>query len=222
MNSVTGLSLALLAVLLGGCTDARALKVSPMNPVAPVYRQGRPWLESTKRNQVALWLLTPEFKNDWRELLPPAFYLAVKNESREPLDFSTDDIMVTSDGRPVRLISYAEYRAEIVALGGAWLRGVQQGADQQKKMESPYLGLVEETRIDYAAQDLSGAITDRWKQLLDDARLMLDRKSYTLKPGEVVGGVVRLRPEDVVPDRPLRFTVALNGELHEFLFDAVH
>ena len=221
MNSVTGLSLALLAVLLGGCTDARALKVSPMNPVAPVYRQGRPWLESTKRNQVALWLLTPQFKNDWRELLPPAFYLAVKNEGREPLEFSIDDIMVTSAGRPVRLLSYAEYRAEIVALGGAGLRGVQ-GAVEQIKAHSPYLDLVEETRIDYAAQDMSGAITDRWKQLLDDARLMLDRKSYTLKPGEVVGGVVRLRPEDLAADRPLRLTVALNGELHEFLFDAVH
>ena len=220
MKTTERLGLAALAVMLGGgCTGTHALSVSAMNHAAPVYREGRPWLDSVKTNSVAVGLLTPKYKADLRDLLPPAFYVAVRNESRGPIEFSIDDIAVSSGGRTVRLITYREYRAEIVGLGEAWLRGVRQAGDRAK-MESSDAEPWREKLIDNAARSMTAEITDRWKVLLDDARRMVDRRSYWLKPGEMAGGVVRLNPADVAPHQPLRLAVAIGGETYEFFFDA--
>ena len=237
MKVATWLAPALLSVLSGGgCATApsvsrpataRVLSVSKSNAAVPDYRQGRPWLELEKRNRVALWLLTPEYDGNWRGLVPPAFLGVVKSESRTPVEFSIGDIAVTSGDRSVRLISYPTYRAMIMGNGQALLKVAEWAAGRAGE---PPAGLAvmgdeeDETRIDEAnkalAKAMNEAIVDRWKHMLDDARLMLDRQAYTLKSGEIVSGVVRLWPDDVAVGQPLQFTVAVDGELYRFLFDA--
>jgi len=218
MNTVKACVLAAFAILvLGGCTTTRTLSVSQENGATLGFAQGRPWLQSVKRNTVAVWLLTPTYKTDLNDLIPPAFLVVVRNGGDQTMSLSRGDITATADGRPIHILTYEEYCGEIDRQAGlASLEfqeplGIVPGAANQ--------GPEEREAYRSVAQFGKRMIDLQSGELLADAGLMLVLDQYLIAPGQAIKGVVRLKPSDLSSGQRLRILVKTGDETHEFFYD---
>lgn len=240
MNAVKAPVLAAFGIMvLTGCTTTRTLSVSVENRTAPGYVQGKPLLQSVKRNTVAVWLLTPTYKTDLGDLLPPAFIVAVRNGGDQTISFSRDDVTATVEGRPIHILTYEEYRGEIYRQQvWEWARAhwAAEGPIFQEANRFPQERRIHDggrtkdlTDPMYAGYYGPPMYTDYYgpvstddmtlDELLADARLMLVLDHYPIAPGQAVKGVVRLKPSDLSSGQQVRILVKAGDETHEFLYD---
>jgi hypothetical protein len=233
---------ALAAALLAGCTTTHTLSVSQANTAAISFAQGKPWLESAKRNTVAVWLLTPTYQTHLSELLPPAFFVVVRNGGDRLISLSSGDITATAAGHPVHLLTYEEYRDEIdrqarQAMVGIWsqaggLTGRTElperwglNSNDQPDHLPPELILspgVDSALLDRRAQAQGLVLEFRRNALLADARWMLELNQSAIAPGHSAARVLRLRPSDLSSGQRLRILVKTGDETHEFLYEVEH
>ena len=231
----------------GGCTSTRTLSLAPANPAAATADQGVPCLRSVKKNAVSVWLLTPEYQTDLNEFEPPAFRVLVSNNGDTAFDFSPVNVTASSGGNSVHVFTREEYSRAIGRQQGSLLHNVDmqtarllaaeekrqelitladpmpsQGANgtllhnfTQYQNSSPTENL---TKIEETAKDRRTAIYLRQKELLDEANLMLVPR--TVAPGATAGGIIKLDPAPVSRGQPLKLTVTVGGETHEFVFRA--
>ena len=240
MNPVKACVLAAFGLaVLSGCATTRTLSVSAENKAAPVYVQGRPWLQSAKRNSVALWLLTPTYKTRLSELLPPAFLVVVRNGGDQVIGLSRGDITATVAGRPVHVLTSEEYQGEInrqatqtsaaiwaqqPGLGGQVMlpeRWVER-ADGQVDHLAPELILtpaVDGTPVERRLQFEQAMVDQRRGELLADAGSMLPSARQAIGPGQTFACVLRLAPAGLSGGRQLRVLVRVGDETHEFVYD---
>jgi hypothetical protein len=216
MNTVKACVLAAFAILvLGGCTTTRTLSVSQENGATLGFAQGRPWLQSVKRNTVAVWLLTPTYKTDLNDLIPPAFLVVVRNGGDQTMSLSRGDITATADGRPIHILTYEEYCGEIDRQAGQESFRLQEPLGRgEAPNESPELW--EPGGIMWLGERLIDLQRDH---LLADAGLMLVLDQYLIAPGQAIRGVVRLKPSDLSSGQRLRILVKTGDETHEFFYD---
>jgi len=216
MNTVKACVLAAFAILvLGGCTTTRTLSVSQENGATLGFAQGRPWLQSVKRNTVAVWLLTPTYKTDLNDLIPPAFLVVVRNGGDQTMSLSRGDITATADGRPIHILTYEEYCGEIDRQAGQESFRLQEPLGRgEAPNESPELW--EPGGIMWLGERLIDLQRDH---LLADAGLMLVLDQYLIAPGQAIKGVVRLKPSDLSSGQRLRILVKTGDETHEFFYD---
>jgi hypothetical protein len=237
------LGLGVVLALCGGCTTTRTLTVSGLNPIAPTYEHGVPCLQSARTNTVTLWLLSPEYRADIRELAPPAFRVLVRNGGDRVFEFSPDCITASWGGTAVHVFTAGEYSREIdrqaeilvhmVDIGAA---GAKEKADQFEAYAATPGTVVSQGKVLYdfstvehgSASDAKAQIDaatvsrraeiETWrKNLRNEAQMMLGRQ--TVAPGAMAGGIVKLEPSRIQRGRPLRLVVAAGGETHEFFFD---
>jgi hypothetical protein len=231
--------------LCGGCTTTRTLAVSNLNPTAPTFEHGVPCLQSARTNAVTVWLLTPVYRTDLRDLHPPAFRVLVKNGGDRAFDFFPDNISASSGGTAVHVFTAEEFIREIDRQAAVLVHMLDIGTAETKEKADqteayaavatpgtspgangpvydfstvPHrLGEDAKEQIDEQAAGRRAEI-ERWRrELLDDARLMLGR--HTVAPGAMAGGVVRLAPAGVGGGQPLKIVITAGGETHEFYFD---
>ncbi len=237
--------LGVVLALCGGCTATRTLTVSPANPVAPTEEGGVPCLRSAGVNPVTLWLLTPRFRANLDDFVPPAFRVLVRNGSGRAFEFSPGSIAASADGEAVQVVTAEEYVREIDAQALALMRLADTNAAEARERLDAYEALamiatpgttpgmsgpmydfstVPHPDTDRAREQLATTVKSRreeieaWRQrLLEDAQVMLD--SHTVAPGAMAGGVIRLAPDEVAAGRVLKLVIRAGGEAHEFYFD---
>lgn len=244
----TGLLLSGLGAILAlgaGCATTRTLAVSKLNSSAPTFERGVPCLQSARTNAVTVWLLTPVYRTNLRDLHPPAFRVLVRNGSGRPFDFSPDNISASSGNVPVRVFTAEEFirdidlqGADLVHMLDIGTAGAMAKVDQLEAYAAAApTGVVDSngkllvdfstvqrpsitdarTRIDEQAASRRAEIEKWRREALDDARLMLEQ--HTVAPGAMAGGVVRLDPAAVGAGQPLKLVITAGGEAHEFYFD---
>ncbi|HUJ44973.1 MAG TPA: hypothetical protein VLW52_15355 [Opitutaceae bacterium] len=245
MNAVNAPLLAAFSiVVLAGCTTTRTLSVSVDNKTAPVYVQGKPMLQSVKRNTVAVRLLTLTYKTDLGDLLPPTFLVAVRNGGEQPISLSRDDITASVEGRAIHLLTYEEYCDEITRRLGremATIEAAWRGVDSPPPViVKPWENLDQTDRLyrggvsyDFATLRSAqadaafieqgsahlGALHQRRESLLADAQLMMVAEQYSVAPGETINRVIRLSPSDLSSGDRLNIKIKTDGEMHEFFYD---
>ena len=201
---------------LTGCTTVRTLSVSPENSTArangEVSGERIVWLQSAKKNTVAVCLLTPAFSIRLAELAPPAFLVVVRNGGEQTISLSGDDVTATLDGRPIHLLTSGEYLAAIHNQE-VWVSAKMRWAD-----EGP-LG----KRNDYIgpASDFS-AVARTPGDALRDVDLFPVLGQYSIAPEKTIQGVVRFKPSELSRGQRLRIVVRAGDETHEFVYDVGH
>ena len=228
--------------LLGACTSTRTLSVSPADRTMALQTAGQTWLHSTKRNTVAVCILTPSYDRRPTKLLYPGFLLEVRNAGTGMIGLSRDDITVSQNGRPVHCLTSEEYCSEITR------RSEQERATIQAAMRSARAPLGEpEHGVDYKGDRVGSSdplanwgysslpqtigsfmeqgrvklqeLDRRRESLLADARSMMRPARDEIAPGQSIRRVIRLRPADLSPGMPVRIRIQADGETHEFAFE---
>lgn len=240
-------SIAVLACFLSGCVNSRTLAFAAGNSVAPIYEQGVPLVKSQKTNGVVVRILTSEFNNETNGL--PSLFVAAYNGSTSDLDFSTENIRAESGGKPVKVYSFEQMQKRIrneAALMAFAVAMSAAGASVQASLpQTSYTsgtinayGTGGYARANYGAitttynptavaaaqaqinsnmmSQMSMVASSRNLQLSGTAALL---RRNTIAPGAAAGGVVKLHGPDIEAGKPLRITVNLQGEIHEFLFE---
>ncbi len=234
-----------LVVLVGsGCATTRTLSVSPANRAEAELQAGVPLLQSTKKNEVTVWLVKPRYRVDPAELDAPELRVVVRNRGTQAFDFSCADIAARSDDRPVSVLGRDEFRVAVDRRAEARLDAVELRARVDKRKANvldtvptaPLLvrgpnGQVSydstsveagspadaKARIDDVAAQRRAEITQWWAGRMAVARTLLGRSR--VKPGDTGGGLVALDPGALRGGRALHVTVMAAGEAHEFVFD---
>jgi hypothetical protein len=227
----------------GGCTTTRTLSVSAANSAAATSEKGVTCLRSVQRNAVTVWLLTPKYQTDLREFDPPAFRVLVSNNGDKAFDFSLVNIIASSGGNSVHVFTREEYCQAINRYEDALLEAFHKQTAQQKAPAGELLDSISSrdpllsggssgqqmhdfTGIQYSdslakmeetAGDRRTAIYLKWKELLDEAKLMLVQ--HTVAPGSTAGGIVKLDPASIRRGQPLKLVVTVGGEAHAFVFE---
>lgn len=223
------------------------IRVSALNPIAPIYSQGNPVLVSKKKNEVSVGLLSERIANDPGML--PEFLVVLVNSSGTVIDFSTDNITANSGGKPVRVYTYDKLRrhianrAAMLAFAGA-MNGAAQSIAASAPQTSYSTGTVSAygsggyARGTYTAQTttynpaasaaavstINANTSNNIRNIvasrdsaLSDTTSMLRRD--TIMPGNAAGGVVKLYAQDLRLGKTLVLTVTVSGESHDFYFD---
>jgi hypothetical protein len=239
MNTVKACMLAAFAIMaLGGCTTTHTLSVPRGNRIAPVYVEGKQWLQSVKRNTVEVCLLTPTYKTPRGDLLPPAFLVVIRNGGDQTISLWHDDITVTVEGRPVHILTYEEYRDQITRQED-WISAMansERGPIFGKATPFPQEQMLQEQRgeeNDYGRTEdrnqtwgSTGALlaAQRLVDLRRDTELAKSRLALLLDqdlitPGQEIRGVVCLKSSDLSSGHRLRIRVRTGDETHEFVYD---
>jgi hypothetical protein len=239
MNAVKAPVLAASAIIvLGGCITTHRLSVSVENKAAPDYQNGMHWLKSVKRNTVAVSLLTPIYKTDTGDQLPPAFLVEVSNGGDQTIELSRDDITATVDGRPIQLLTYGEY-CRLIYRESGWAvariqRALHGAAPSDRGIDSPsqnlsdtgprgYVEVMGAPNVDSSSEVLGATeistINLHRDADLANARMMLTLDQSSLAPGVSITGVFRLKPSDLPGRQRLRIMIKAGDEMHEFLYD---
>lgn len=110
--------------LLQGCASTMQLAPEALNGQRHIYQQGIETIISQKSTVVEI----RPASNSYRSNVRPQFVVAVFNGTNQPFDFSTENIQVYSDEKPIRVFTYDElvqearrkmaWAAVAAALGG--------------------------------------------------------------------------------------------------------
>src|SRR5262245_4313616 len=113
-RSLPLLCLAATLSVTAGCASTRTLRVAAGN-TAHGERQadGTTVLRSEKKHTVVVTPIATRFSNELREL--PSFSVMVTNGGAEALRFGPDNVLVTSDGATVRMLTAEMTKQRMVA-----------------------------------------------------------------------------------------------------------
>jgi hypothetical protein len=114
----------LLISFLQGCATTLRLDPVAIEGQQEIYQEGTETLISAKNSLVAIRPST----NTYQSVQRPTLVVSVLNGTKKPFNFSTEDIDVYANGKPVKVFTYDELVAEVkrqqacaalaVALGG--------------------------------------------------------------------------------------------------------
>lgn len=232
-------------LLLSHCTSS--LKVSAFNPVPPIYEQGNAVLISKKKNEVMVRLLSDRFSGATHSL--PEFLVVVNNRSKSIIDFSTDNVTAMSGEKSVRIFTYEKLRKRIeteaaIQAFAAAMNGASQSISASMPQQSyhsgsayaygsggytratytgttttynPAASAIARSNIQANTSNQISSIAMSRDAALGDTTSMLRRD--TIMPGAFAGGVVKMYGQDLRRGKPLKITVQIQGELHDFYFD---
>lgn len=204
-------AIAGLLVMVSACT--RTLSVSTANPERPALEGGRPMLQSQGKYRVDVVLLNRKFSYKLKTL--PAFYVKVWNGGDTPIEFSTKNITAYSGKSRVEVYTSSQLKAW--AGRNSELADVQDAFTSWDVYSGPLSGgnwRGEKTATD--ANVRPGRIHAANKPRRERHLILL--RSQEVRPGETVGGGVKLNAEAIKTGQPLYLIVTVAGEVHRFVF----
>ena len=174
------------------------------------------------------------------DLRPPAFVILVQNGGGAPLDLGPRNVTATSGGKAVTLLVRAKFVAAVNRSADLQIHKVKDSTDaaplenvpgkwvltsddQGSSYEPPEVDAVPSyvlEELDAKAKLMTRAIERMRGLYLDQAKTMLE--TQRIAPGSSGGGVVMLRPREIVAGEVLVIRVDVGSESHEFLFDVTN
>lgn len=93
-----------IGLLIQGCGSTLKLDPEPLKGQKQVYNNGNEVIISNKKSKVAVSSLTTTYSSEDH----PKIFVALKNSTTRPYNFSTENIQVFIDGKPHKVFTYNE------------------------------------------------------------------------------------------------------------------
>ena len=231
MKSFSRLMLvALGAAGMGGCTVTGTISAIPQNKVTATQSGGKTWLVSVRKNTVAVCTLTPTYKTHAKDLLIPAFMVAVRNGGAEGISLSFDDVTASVDGRTLHRLTYDECCQEVIARGDREIATIKAAIGNmwspldvsqrdQSMAENAATGFQAMWAFSEQGQTRIMQLGQRREALLAEAKSIMGPSPYPIAPGQAIRRVILFRPSELSAGHQLHIRVTVGGETHEFAFN---
>ena len=237
-------SLVLALLVLPGCASTLKLSAVPAPDQQVKYSSGSALVVSHKEFSSVVIKVDPLASTVQRKV---CLFVGVKNASNQPSVFSSENIHVLADGKPLKVYPYEEMVESIekqrrvatalTAIGGA-MEGMgaysaastsyQSGTINAPGYQATYYGSTYDPAAGMQAQAEVNARTSNQLSNINQAAVQkagaisqVALKKQTVEPGEVYGGTVFFESVGYGSEkRRLVLEVNWNGETHTFLLDA--
>ena len=213
-------AVAMLVCGLSGCAPTMmSLNPSSSPNQKIVYEDGLPIVMSVKSSAVALYPATRTFAAK----SGPRVAVKVTNGTKQPVEFSTDNITASAGKAPVRVKSYEELVAEQEAQkrsanNAAMMAAIMGGMGQMVGQRTNDLAF---SQSQLQASQTIASSTQQQLDMADSTISELTKsmlKRQTVMPGATYGGYVQLDKVDGFANEPLAITVDFGGEVHQFSY----
>lgn len=214
-------TILIFVLLLSGCIPKFSISPSPIEGQKVFYSKGVEAFASLKKNLVVIRAIEPTFERNKRI----EFFVFFKNLSSSPINFSSDNITATVNGKMVGVCTYQQLVDEIERRRGSrhFSNTLASALNTKAAVDNgsyydPNIGQVTQMILKEKSSTRSDEINDHADHSLHLLQSTALRKQ-TVFPNQHHGGVIKFEKYKLrTSSNLLLIRVFIDGEVHSFNF----